>query len=126
MVHFFKLSDLTTEIVHFNFFSSQWRRNPVPARFLGVQDHIIVRDIAEHKIFLNMSTSEVLCTTSAEALAMGKFVILPRHCTFVLYYEVLYRYLVIVSHAYLYSCSTTNAYRLQYILLTIPKLFVVR
>lgn len=59
----------------------KWRRNPVPARFLGVQDHIIVRDIAEHKIFLNMSTSEVLCTTSAEALAMGKFVILPRHCS---------------------------------------------
>ena len=32
-----------------------------------------------------MSTSEVLCTTSAEALAMGKFVILPRHCTSTLY-----------------------------------------
>lgn len=31
-----------------------------------------------HKIFLNPSTSEVLCTTSAEALAMGKFLILPR------------------------------------------------
>jgi hypothetical protein len=59
----------------------QWRKTPIPARFLGVEDHIIVRDIPQHKIFLNMSTSEVLCTTTAEALAMGKFVILPKHRT---------------------------------------------
>lgn len=57
----------------------KWRRTPIPARFLGVKDHFIVRDIPEHKIFLNMSTTEVLCTTSAEALAMGKFLILPNH-----------------------------------------------
>jgi hypothetical protein len=57
----------------------KWRRHPIPARFLGVQDHIVVRDIPQTKIFLNLSTSEVLCTTSAEALAMGKFVILPKH-----------------------------------------------
>lgn len=56
----------------------KWRRKPLPARFLGVKDHVDLKCLP-HNIFLNMSTSEVLCTTSAEALAMGKFVILPKH-----------------------------------------------
>jgi digalactosyldiacylglycerol synthase len=45
--------------------------------FHGPLDHSEVA--TSHKIFVNPSTSEVLCTTSAEALAMGKFVILPSH-----------------------------------------------
>ena len=57
----------------------EFRRNPIQARFLGTKDHVLIRDILEHKVFLNMSITEVLCTTSAEALAMGKFVILPKH-----------------------------------------------
>jgi hypothetical protein len=57
----------------------EFRRNPIPARFLGTKDHVLLRDIPDHKIFLNMSITEVLCTTSAEALAMGKWVILPQH-----------------------------------------------
>ena len=59
----------------------EFRRNPIPARFLGTKDHVLMRDIAEHKVFLNMSVTEVLCTTSAEALAMGKFVLVPNHRT---------------------------------------------
>ena len=58
----------------------KWRRDPIPARFTGVVDHIALRGIPERYIFLNMSKSEVLCTTTAEALAMGKFVIIPKHC----------------------------------------------
>jgi|SaaInl74LU_5_DNA_1037368.scaffolds.fasta_scaffold12065_3 hypothetical protein len=54
------------------------RRHPIPAMFPGVIDHAQLNN-PSHKIFLNPSTSEVLCTTSAEALAMGKFVILPKH-----------------------------------------------
>lgn len=54
------------------------RRHPIPAMFPGVIDHAQLNN-PSHKIFLNPSTSEVLCTTSAEALAMGKFVILPNH-----------------------------------------------
>ena len=55
------------------------RRQAIPARFLGTKDHAFLRDMVGHKIFLNMSETEVLCTTTAEALAMGKFAIIPKH-----------------------------------------------
>eukprot|EP00566_Odontella_aurita_P001677 CAMPEP_0113546674 /NCGR_PEP_ID=MMETSP0015_2-20120614/11934_1 /TAXON_ID=2838 /ORGANISM="Odontella" /LENGTH=897 /DNA_ID=CAMNT_0000447149 /DNA_START=463 /DNA_END=3153 /DNA_ORIENTATION=- /assembly_acc=CAM_ASM_000160 len=45
--------------------------------FHGPIDH--VKLAPSHKIFINPSVSEVLCTTVAEALAMGKFVIVPSH-----------------------------------------------
>ena len=54
------------------------RRQPVPASFPGRVDHVKLKD-GHHKIFINPSTSEVLCTTTAEALAMGKFAIIPIH-----------------------------------------------
>ena len=48
----------------------------IPARFLGVKDHSF---LTGYSIFVNTSTTEVLCTTTAEALAMGKWVIIPQH-----------------------------------------------
>jgi glycosyltransferase involved in cell wall biosynthesis len=37
------------------------------------------RALAKYKTFINLSLSEMLCTSTAEALAMGKFAILPDH-----------------------------------------------
>ncbi|KAG7368349.1 hypothetical protein IV203_031092 [Nitzschia inconspicua] len=58
-----------------------WRyfRQPIPARFLGRRDHAEVGP--NYSIFVNPSITEVLCTTTAEAIAMGKWVIIPRHAS---------------------------------------------
>ena len=51
---------------------------PIPARLLGTIDHAQISK--QYKVFVNTSTTEVLCTTTAEALAMGdKWVIIPKH-----------------------------------------------
>lgn len=54
------------------------RRQPIPATFPGRVDHALLKGDS-HMIFVNPSVSEVLCTTTAEALAMGKFAIVPVH-----------------------------------------------
>lgn len=41
--------------------------------------HAPWHDLRPYKIFINCSRSEVLCTATAEALAMGKFALVPRH-----------------------------------------------
>jgi len=55
----------------------EFRKSKIPANFLGRQDHL--QACKQYKIFVNPSLSEVLCTATAEALAMGKFAILPAH-----------------------------------------------
>ena len=53
------------------------RRDAIPARFLGRKDHAGVK--GAYKVFVNCSISEVLCTTTAESIAMGNWVIIPFH-----------------------------------------------
>ena len=55
----------------------EWRRKPLPTRFMGRIDHAKIGE--EYKVFVNPSITEVLCTTTAESIAMGKWVICPAH-----------------------------------------------
>jgi hypothetical protein len=55
---------------------AELRRQPIPATFPGRVDH---GTLTNYRVFFNPSISEVLCTTTAEALAMGKYAIIPVH-----------------------------------------------
>ena len=50
--------------------------DPVPVTFHGRVNHITLK---KYDVFINPRLSEVLCTTTFEALAMGKFVIIHIH-----------------------------------------------
>ena len=69
----------TTESLEFDLPKSlhEYRRQPIPATFPGRVDHAVLTK--QYKVFINPSVTEVLCTTTAEALAMGKFAIIPVH-----------------------------------------------
>lgn len=58
--------------------SNSSRRHRLPANFLGRVDHSSLAGDA-YSIFINPSLTEVLCTTTAEAIAMGKWAIIPSH-----------------------------------------------
>ena len=49
--------------------------------------HAPWEDLRPFKVFINCSRSEVLCTGTAEALAMGKFALIPRHPSNVFFEE---------------------------------------
>ena len=46
---------------------------------MGRHDHAAIGP--NYSVFINPSITEVLCTTTAEAIAMGKWVIIPRHAS---------------------------------------------
>ena len=63
--------------------TNRWKLSPdrgakIPANFMGRADHASLAG-DEYGIFVNPSVTEVLCTTTAEAAAMGKWVVIPSH-----------------------------------------------
>jgi digalactosyldiacylglycerol synthase len=58
--------------------SNNKRRSCLPVNFMGASDHLSLAG-DDYSIFVNPSLTEVLCTTTAEAIAMGKWAVIPSH-----------------------------------------------
>ncbi len=58
--------------------STNKHRGCIPVNFMGKSDHLSLAG-DDYCIFVNPSITEVLCTTTAEAIAMGKWAIIPSH-----------------------------------------------
>ena len=74
----------SVKLPHPKTFYGLFRKKPIPARFLGAMDHAA---LGSYKVFVNPSISEVLCTTTFEALAMGKWALIPIHESNTFFYK---------------------------------------
>ncbi len=68
-----------------NEISAAFIQKEIKADFKGPVFH--PKELKDHKIFINCSRSEVLCSTTAEAIAMGKFVLIPKHQSNEFFYQ---------------------------------------